>query len=86
MTHELPTRQRRWRFCAVLPMFLAACQPTPGEVAAPPPPATNEVAAALCSVWLRTLPTWADEDTETTKDQIDYAIRSQEAACVSAAR
>lgn len=81
MTHGSQTKLRRWTRCAVLLTFLSACQPISEKVVAPPPPQTNEVAAAICAVWLRTLPTWADEDTETTKDQIDYAIRSQEATC-----
>lgn len=59
---------------------LTACQPS----SRPTPPAVaaeSELAAALCAVWARTQPTWADADTEETKDQIDYAIRSQETVC-----
>jgi hypothetical protein len=70
--------------CCVL---LTAClESKPPTQPAPSPSAVggaSETAKALCSVWLRTLPTWADEDTETTKDQIDYAIRSQETTCGS---
>ena len=57
---------------------------SPQTQPAPSPPAVaaeSELAAALCTVWARTAPTWADADTEETKDQIDYAIRSQETAC-----
>ena len=66
---------------AGLTMFLAACQPTSERVVAPPPPQANELARTICLIWERTSPTWADEDTDLTKDQIDYSIRSREEAC-----
>lgn len=79
--HALPTKLRLWMCCAALLTFLLACQPIPEKVVAPPPPQVNEVARTLCLIWQRTSPTWADEDTELTKDQIDYSIRSREEAC-----
>jgi hypothetical protein len=44
-------------------------------------PQTNELARVICETWARSSPTWAGEDTEETKDQIDYAIRSRKAVC-----
>lgn len=79
--HESLTRLRLWKLCGGLTMCLGACQPIPEKAVAPPPPQANEVARTLCLIWARTSPTWADEDTEETKNQIDYAIRSREAAC-----
>lgn len=81
MMHALPTRLRPWTLSSAVVMCLSACQPMPAKVVAPPAPQTNEVARTLCLIWQRTSPTWADEDTGETKDQIDYAIRSREAAC-----
>lgn len=76
MTHGSRTKLLPFAFFVTL----TACQPSPR----PTPPAVaaeSELAAALCTVWARTQPTWADADTEETKDQIDYAIRSQETVC-----
>jgi len=81
MTHALLTTLRLWIFFGALMTFPPACQPIPEKVVAPPPPQINEVARTLCLIWQRTAPTWADEDTELTKDQIDYSIRSREEAC-----
>lgn len=78
---ELPIRLRLLTFSSALMLCLSACQPTSEKVAAPPPPQENELARTICLIWERTSPTWADEDTELTKDQIDYSIRSREEAC-----
>ena len=77
----LRIRLRPLTFSSALILFLSACQPTSEKVVAPPPPQVNELAKAICLIWERTSPTWADEDTELTKDQIDYSIRSREEAC-----
>jgi hypothetical protein len=69
--------------CVLLTACLGSLPPTQPEPSPPAVGGASETAKALCAVWVRTLPTWADADTETTKDQIDYAIRSQEAACGS---
>ena len=81
MTRALRIRLRHWMHFVVLTLCLTACQPTSEKVVAPPPPQANELARAICLIWERTSPTWADEDTELTKDQIDYSIRSREEAC-----
>lgn len=68
-----------------LPLFaccamLTACQssvPLNNPVAA----AALETAEALCEVWQKAEPSWADEDTEQTKDEIDYSIRVRENVC-----
>jgi hypothetical protein len=81
MTQRSLTKLRLWTLCAVLMTFLPACQPIPAKVVAPPPPQKNELAKVICNRWLATEPSWADEDTEETKNQIDYSIRSREAVC-----
>ena len=81
MMHASLIRLRLWMFFGALMTCLPACLPMPEKVVAPPPPQINEVARTLCLTWQRTSPTWADEDTELTKDQIDYSIRSREEAC-----
>lgn len=81
MTHGSLTRLRLLKFSSALILCLSACQPIPEKVVAPPPPQTNEVAKAICLRWLQTEPTWADEDTELTKDLIDLNIRTREDAC-----
>lgn len=81
MTQGSRIRLRLWMLCAVLLTCLPACLPTSEKVVAPPPPQVNELARAICATWERTSPTWADEDTEETKDQIDLSIRSREAVC-----
>jgi hypothetical protein len=81
MTHGLRIKLRLWTLCAALMTCLPACQPTSEKVVAPPPPQTNELARVICETWARSSPTWAGEDTEETKDQIDYAIRSRKAVC-----
>lgn len=81
MTHALRIRLRLWMLCGALLTCLPACRPTSVKVAAPPPPQVNELARVVCATWERTSPTWADEDTEETKDQIDRSIRSREAVC-----
>lgn len=40
-----------------------------------------QTSSVLCNEWFKSLPTWADEDTELTKDEVDYAIRMQEEVC-----
>lgn len=80
----LRIRLRPLIFSSALMLCLSACQPTSEKVVAlppPPPPQANELAKMICLIWGRTSPTWADEDTELTKDQIDYSIRSREEAC-----
>ena len=68
-------------------VMLTACQSTPRpttlgnpsvEVVAQVP---QDTAKALCKEWLESLPTWADEDTEQTKDEVDRSIRVQEKVC-----
>lgn len=81
MMRESRIRLRHWMHFVALTLFLAACQPASEKVVAPPPPQTNELARTICLIWKRTSPTWADEDTELTKDQIDYSIRSREETC-----
>ena len=78
---ESRIRLRPLMFSSALMLFLSACQPINEKVVAPPPPQANELARTICLIWERTSPTWADEDTELTKDQIDYSIRSREEAC-----
>ena len=63
--------------CGMLP----ACQSfvpqkPPVEVAG-----HQATARALCETWLGSLATWADEDTEQTKDAVDYSIRVQKKVC-----
>lgn len=81
MTRASLIRLRRWTLSGALLTCLSGCQSTNGEVVAPPPPQVNELARAVCLTWERTSPTWADEDTEETKAQIDLSIRSRGAVC-----
>jgi hypothetical protein len=81
MMHGSLIKLRLWTLCAALLTSLPSCQPIPAKVVAPPPQQSNETAKAICEVWGKTSPTWADEDTEETKDQIDHSIRSYEAVC-----
>lgn len=65
-----------------LTLFLASCG-TPGQMEAPRPAAAgvSELAKSVCNIWSGSQPTWADADTERTKDEIDYSYRVQEATC-----
>jgi hypothetical protein len=63
-------------------LFLSGCvQPTPEK---PRPAVAKEAVKSLCNNWLASLPTWVDEDTEATKDEIDYSYRVHDAACAAA--
>jgi hypothetical protein len=60
-------------------LSLTGCLPaTPPD----PPPKNEKAVEALCDSWLGSLASWADADTEQTKDEIDLSIRVQEAACL----
>ena len=70
-----------WRmiFASVPLMFLTACLQLSPEN---PPPRNDAAVEALCDAWSGSLVTWADADTEQTKDEVDKSIRVQEAACM----
>ena len=71
-----------WRtiFAIVSLTLLTGCL---HSVSPKPNPRLNDAAGeALCDAWLGSLATWADADTEQTKDEVDKAIRVQEAACL----
>ena len=71
--------------CIVGPtLFLTGCLiPTPPS----PPPKDDAVAVALCSEWKGSLASWADADTEQTKDEVgsvggvDVSRGKQEGSC-----
>lgn len=83
MTFGLPIKLLPFACCVMLPACQANRQPTTVgspyvEVADQAP---RETGKALCDAWLGSLASWADEDTEQTKDEVDYSIRVQEKVC-----
>lgn len=68
----------RMTFAVVSMLWLTGCQ---AQTRPEPFPRNVEVVEALCDAWKKSLATWADADTEQTKDEVDKAIRVQEAAC-----
>lgn len=83
MTFGLPIKLLPFAFFATLTACQSSLQPTTRgspyvEVADQAPKETEK---ALCETWLGSLASWADEDTEQTKDEVDYSIRVQEKVC-----
>lgn len=81
------TKLKLFASSGTLTLFLSACQTPPP---AQPLPSVSEPAAAgvptealksLCLAWFNSQPTWGDEDSERTKDEIDYSYRVHEAVC-----
>lgn len=68
---------RRFGLSGMLMLFLVNCQ----QVPIPSPAEESEALKSLCAKWYESLPTWGDDDTEATKDEIDYSYRVQEALC-----
>ena len=65
--------------CIVGPtLFLTCCLIPPPPS---PPPKDDAVAVARCSEWKGSLASWADADTEQTKDEVDLSHRKQEGSC-----
>lgn len=88
MLSEKLTRTRRFGLSGLLLLFLANCDPIQQPPTTPPPAsrpvevvAPTEALTSLCLAWFNSLATWADADTEKTKDLIDYAYRVHEEVC-----
>lgn len=65
-----------------LMLFLASCGPIPTESPRPVVVGENRLAQTVCDIWAKSQPTWTDEDTPRTIDEIDYSYRVQEATCL----
>lgn len=77
----MPTYKRRLMPATALMLFLASCSPVPTAPVRPAAEGVSELARTVCVIWGQSQPTWVDEDTERTKDEIDFSYRRQEATC-----
>lgn len=77
----MPTYKLRLTLASGLMLFLTNCTPVPTEPARPVAEGVTELAKTLCDIWRKSQPTWVDEDTPRTIDEIDYGYRVQEATC-----
>ncbi len=63
------TNPKRWTLSALLLLSLASCQQTQQPASTPVADAAPaEALKSLCLAWGNSQPTWADADTEQTKD------------------
>jgi len=81
MMFGTPISKPRLTLASALMLCLASCGPTPTEAPRPVAAVENELARTVCVIWGQSQPTWTDEDTERTKDEIDFSYRRQEATC-----
>ena len=79
---ETPISKPRLTLASGLMLFLANCSPVPTENPRPVAEGVSELARTVCDIWAKSQPTWVDEDTPRTIDEIDYSYRVQEATCV----
>ncbi len=77
----MPTYKPRLTLATALMLFLANCGPVQTVPVRPAAEGVSELARTVCVIWGQSQPTWVDEDTERTKDEIDFSYRRQEATC-----